>query len=117
MQTENVSAGLSIPGQIPTGSFAPVLEEDLWREGDGEGLSSSSAAIFVETMTQKTHSQSGCQCGDLGVALHSGSRRGRVGGAKQIFFFMPRKAQAREPFPAPAVQLEHRAEPASTRPR
>lgn len=101
MQTENVSSGLS-SGQIPMGSFAPVLEEDLCRGGNRGGQSSNSAAIFVETVTQKIYSQSSCQCEDLHVALHSGSRRGRVGGAKQIFFFIPRKEQMREPLPSPS---------------
>lgn len=62
----------------------------------------SSAAIFVDTIAQTTHSQSCRQCEVPIKASDSGLQKGAFGGPKQLFFLRPRKAKVRELLPGPS---------------
>lgn len=62
----------------------------------------SSAAIFVDTIAQTTHSQSCRQCEVPIKASDSGLQKGAFGGPKQLFFLRPRKAKMRELLPGPS---------------
>lgn len=87
------------------GSFAAVLEEDLWRGANGGRLSSSSAAVFKHKAAANMKSWAG------GLNVQASKRGG--GRNKAGFFLRPRKAKVSKLSQSQLVQLEHLTEACS----